>query len=109
MKKSLVLFLAAASLAMAGAAGTWTGTITDSMCVQDHAGMNVSGGAAACVRACVKGDPPSSKYVLFDGKHTYKLSDQKLPEQYAARKVIVKGTLYPTTGVIKVESIRPAE
>jgi len=29
------------------------------------------------------------KYVLYDGKNTYKLSDQKTPEQFAAQKLKV--------------------
>lgn len=107
MIKLLIASLVSGTLAVASSASSWTGTITDSMCTQDHSKMHVKEGDAACVRVCVKADPTATKYVLFDGKHAYKLSDQKLPEQFAAQKVIVKGTLNEATGVIKVDSIRP--
>jgi len=42
------------------------------------------GADAQCVTACVKA---GAKYVLYDGKEAYTLSDQKTPEQFAAKKV----------------------
>jgi hypothetical protein len=57
-----------------------------------------------CARDCVRSSK-EAKYVLHDGKNTYKLSDQKTPEQFAAQKVKVTGTLYSKTGVLKVNSI----
>jgi hypothetical protein len=59
-------------------------------------------------RECVK-NSKEVKYVLHDGKNTYKLSDQKTPEQFAAQKVKVTGTLFPKTGVIKVDKIEAAK
>ena len=50
-----------------------------------------------------------AKYVLYDGKQTYMLSDQKTPEQYAARKVIVNGTLDAKTKTIQVDRIAAAK
>jgi hypothetical protein len=108
MKKSMSVLVLTAAAALAETTGAWTGTITDSMCVKDHAMMNIKGDDN-CVKQCVKSNSATYKYVLFDGKNSYKLSDQQLPEQYAAKKVIVKGQLFPKTGVIKVNSITAAK
>jgi len=103
MKKlSLVLF-AAAMLLAGGSPQTFTGTITDSMCVADHAMMHVTPDAK-CVRECVK-PGTGVRYVLYDGKNAYKLSDQQTPAQFAAQKVRVTGTLFTKTGIIQVEKI----
>ncbi len=56
-----------------------------------------------CVVECVK---QGSKYVLFDGKTAYVLSDQKSPEQFAGKKVKITGTLYEKTQILKVDSIK---
>jgi hypothetical protein len=75
------------------------------MCVANHAMMHVTP-EVKCVRECVK--PGNGvKYVLFDGKNAYKLSDQQTPAQFAARKVRVVGTLYEKTGIIEVQKIEP--
>ncbi len=50
----------------------------------------------------------AAPYVLSDGKTVYELSDQKTPEQYAAQKVRVVGTLDEKTMTIRVESIAAA-
>ncbi len=86
---------------------TYPGTITDSMCLMNHKPMNITPDSK-CVRECIKNNK-EVKYVVHDGKNTYKLSDQKTPEQFAARKVTVTGTLFPKTGVIKVDKIEPAK
>jgi hypothetical protein len=62
---SLILFVAATLLA-GGPSETFTGTITDSMCVANHAMMHVTSDAK-CVRECAKGGS-SVKYVLYDGE-----------------------------------------
>jgi hypothetical protein len=49
------------------------------------------------------------KYVLYDGKSTYILSDQKTPEKFAAQKVIVTGALDAKTNTIQVGSITAAK
>ena len=104
MKRAFVLFCA---LASAAAAGTriFTGIISDSMCVADHKHMN-AGPDPECVKACVKG---GDKYVLFEGKKVYRLSDQETPAKFAAKRVKVTGTLYEKTGIIKVEKIEPVQ
>ena len=106
MKKlSLVLF-AAAMLLAGGQPQTFTGRITDSMCVADHAMMHVTPDAK-CVLECVK-PGTGVRYVLYDGKSAYKLSDQQTPAQFAAQKVRVTGTLFTNTGIngiIHVEKI----
>lgn len=103
MKKLTLVLFAVATLLADGTAHKFAGTITDSMCVADHAMMHVTPDAK-CVRECVK--PGNSvKYVLYDGKNVYKLSDQQTPEQFAGQKVIVTGTLFTRTGIIQVEKI----
>jgi hypothetical protein len=108
MKTTLLSLLAAAALlASAGQTRTFTGVITDTMCGLDHTAMNIRPDAK-CVRDCVKMGK-TYKYALHDGKNMYVLSDQKLPEEFAARKVKVTGVLYEKTGIIKVERIEAAK
>jgi hypothetical protein len=104
MKKTTIMLFALASLA-AAETRTFTGIISDSMCVADHKHMN-AGPDPECVRACVKN---GDKYVLFEGKKVYRLSDQETPAKFAAKKVKVTGTLYEQTGIIKVDSIEPVK
>ena len=69
---------------------TFTGTITDSMCAKaDHSQMQMGPTDAECVKACVAAHGAS--YVLYDGKKTYDLSDQQMPEKFAGQKVTVTG------------------
>src|SRR5262245_22477381 len=82
---------------------TYIGTVTDSMCVMNHKMMSITPDSK-CARECVN-KSKEVKYVLHDGKNTYKLSDQKTPEQFSAQKVKITGTLFPKTGVIKVDKI----
>ena len=103
MKTAIVLLFVAA---LGASAATFTGVITDSMCVKDHAAMGVSPDDK-CVIECTKHDP-SVKLVLFDGKNAYRLSDQETPRKFAARKVRITGELYPKTGIIRVDKIEPA-
>ena len=106
MKKQLAILLAATAL-MAQAA-TFNGLITDSECAKgDHKAMGMGGSDPKCVVECVKG--MGGKYVLYDGKETYALSDQKSPEKFAAKKVTVTGTLDAKTKTIKVDSIVAAK
>jgi hypothetical protein len=108
MKRLTIALFAGAALAALGAAEkprTFTGVITDSMCLGNHAMMNVKPDDK-CVRECVRA---GSKYVLYDGKTAYKLSDQKTPEKFAAQKVKITGTLFTATGIIQVEKIEAAK
>jgi hypothetical protein len=100
------LFSLFAVTALIGSAATFTGVITESMCLTNHKAMNM-GPDAECVRKCVQADK-NVKYVLHDGKKAYKLSDQQTPEKFAAQRVKVTGTLYEKTGIIKVDRIEAA-
>jgi hypothetical protein len=103
MRKTILLSLAAAGTMFAA---TFTGTITDSGCGKpDHKAMNM-GSDEQCVKGCVK---QGAAYVLWDGKKSYELSDQKTPEQFAAKKVTVEGTLDAKSNTIKVSSIKAAQ
>ena len=104
--KKIAIGIVAAALTLA-APGTFTGLITDSECAKgDHKAMNM-GPDAKCVTECVKG--MGAKYVLYDGKEAYTLSDQKSAEKFAAKKVTVKGTLDAATKTIQVDSIKAAK
>jgi hypothetical protein len=105
MNKLTLIFAAAATLFAGGASQSFTGTITDSMCVGNHAAMKM-GTDAKCVVACVKASR-NVKYVLYDGKNVYKLSDQQTPERFAAQKVKVTGELQ--AGTIQVTEIEGAK
>ena len=108
MIRPLILVLALAGLTSGQGARTFTGVITDSECsTADHTHMRMGPTDAECVTACI-GDHGAG-YVLFDGKKTYALSDQKTPATFAARRVTVTGTLDAKTNTIQVESIRPAK
>jgi len=104
--KKIAIGIVAAALTLA-APGTFTGLITDSECAKgDHTAMNMGPGAK-CVTECVKG--MGAKYVLFDGKEAYTLSDQKSAEKFAAKKVTVVGTLDDAGKNLKVDSIVAAK
>ena len=102
MKKAVLLL----AFSLAASAETFVGVITDSMCGTSHEAMKVSP-TDKCVRECMK-HGSDVKYVLYDGKKAYKLSDQQTPEKFAAQRVKVTGKLYPKTGIIAVEKIEPA-
>ena len=105
---SLLAVAALSSLAAAPGKQTFTGIITDSMCpAADHAGMRMGPTDAECTTACIGFH--GATYVLYDGKNVYSLSDQKTPEQFAARKVRVVGTLDARSKTIQVESMTAAK
>ncbi len=107
MKKQAALWIAVVTL-LSAAAGpqTFTGVITDNMCDKaNHKDMDMGPPDAKCVTECVRS--MGGKYALFDGKKAYLLSDQKTPEQFAARKVAVTGTLDAATNTIRVDRISP--
>jgi hypothetical protein len=108
MKRYVAISIGFVALAFAAAGKqTFTGVITDDMCGKaDHKSMNM-GPDAKCVAECIKG--MGGKYVLYDGKSTYILSDQKAPEKFAAQKVTVTGTLDAKTNTIQVDSIKAAK
>ena len=93
-----------APLSAADGKQTFTGVITDDMCAKgDHSQMQMGPTDAQCTLACV--DVHGASYVLYDGKNTYTLSDQKTPEKFAGKKVKVLGTLDAKTKKIQVDSI----
>ena len=107
MKSAAAVLLAFASLSAAPASRTFTGTITDDMCaLAGHASMRMGPTDADCTRACVS--VHGASYVLLDGKTVYVLSDQKMPDRFAGKKVTVVGTLDEKTKTIRVESIAAA-
>ena len=106
----MLVGLAVASLSASQAAKpqTFTGIITDSMCpLANHSQMQMGPTDAECVKACVA--VHGATYVLYDGKATYELSDQKTPEKFAAQRVRVVGTLDAKTKTIKVTSMTAAK
>jgi hypothetical protein len=104
MSKSIItLIFGAALLAAADKPQTYTGVITETMCGAKHT-MGITPDAK-CVRDCVKMDPSKTKYALVVGKDTYVLSDQQTPEKFAAQKVMVTGTLFEKTKILKVDKI----
>ena len=86
----------------------FTGSVTDSMCpAGDHSRMRMGSTNAECTIAC--NDAHGALYVLYDGRETYTLSDQKTPEKFAGKKVTVVGTLDGKTRTIQVTSITATE
>lgn len=108
MKRTAVLLLGVAAFmsSMAATEQVFTGVITDTMCLRNHKMMNITP-HSRCAQECVKANN-GAKYALQTERSVYKLSDQATPAQHAGKRVRVSGTLYPKTGVIKVEGIRPA-
>lgn len=98
------MLLCAGLLAAAGKE-TFKGTITDTMCGGDHAGMHM-GSDEKCTTECVK---MGAKYALWDGHAAYELSDQGKAAKFAAKRVTVTGTLDAKTKTIKVDSIAAAK
>jgi type 1 fimbria pilin len=108
MRPAIVTLLAVAALAAPPGKQTFTGTITDSMCSEgDHSHMQMGPTDADCTKACVS--LHGASYVLYNGKASYTLSDQKTPEKFAGKKVTVTGTLDAKTKTIQVDSIAAAK
>lgn len=110
MKTALVVltFALTAGIGLAGQQSrTFTGVISDSMCLRDHAMMKVTP-HSKCVNDCIKASK-DIKYTLLVGKDTYTLSDREKPAKFAAQNVKVTGVLNAKTKVIEVASIEPAK
>lgn len=104
VKPVILGVLFAAAVVPAQSTRKFTGTITDSMCpTGDHSQMRMGPTNAECTIAC--NDGHGAPYVLYDGKDSYTLSDQKTPEKLAGKKVIVTGTLDTKNKTINVTSI----
>ena len=105
MKSLIFGLILIAAFPAAQAKRQFIGTITDSMCPDgNHAQMRMGPTDAECTLACV--DVHGALFVLYDGKNTYTLSDQKMPEKFAGEKVTVTGTLDAKTNTIQVDSIK---
>ena len=108
MKHLTWSLLAVAALSAAPGKQTFTGIITDDMCGEaGHSQMRMGPTDADCTIACISAH--GATYVLYDGREVYTLSDQRTPEQFAAQRVRVTGTLDAKTKTIQVESIRAAK
>jgi hypothetical protein len=100
---TLVLF-AAAAVAATPAPQKFIGVVTDSTCDRgDHSQMRMGPTDAECAKAC--NSDHGSSYVLFDGRDSYTLSDQRTAVKFLAQKVSVTGTLDAKTKIIQVDSI----
>ena len=107
-RKLIVGLLAVAGLSAAQGTQTFTGTITDDLCAKaGHASMRMGPTDADCVKACIISH--GAMYVLLDGKDVYILSDQQMPEKFAAQRVTVVGTLDAKTRTIHVTSMTAAK
>lgn len=97
------VMMIAMAIATAGAADTFTGIITDTMCgSKPHSQMSKGSTDAECAKMCVKGP---HEYALLDGTNILKLSDQKAAAKFPAQKVKVTGAYDEKTKTIKVTSI----
>jgi len=108
MKRLIAAVLGAAAVAAAPAPQTFIGVITDSECADgNHGRMQMGATDPECVQACVEAH--GARYVLFDGRTVYELSDQQAPATFAGTKVVVSGSLDAKTRTIHVESIGSAK
>src|SRR4051794_25728776 len=103
MKLFLLFCFSLANLTLSAQSSTqtFTGEISDSQCAfnvhsktASHKEMlaekTMGNTEADCVRTCVK---YGGAYVLVTHKKVYHLTDQVIPEKFAAQKVIVTGSL----------------
>lgn len=91
-----------ASFAVAQAAQTLTGTVSDTMCGKKHAMNGLS--AAQCTRACVK---QGADYALVVGDKVYTLKgDKSAIDKFAGEDVVVKGDVSGST--VTMASIKAA-
>jgi hypothetical protein len=108
MKSLMFGLLIVAGASSAQTSRTFTGAITDSMCATaDHSRMGMGPTDGECTIACV--DAHAARYVLFDGKDVYALSDQQTPERFAGKKVTVTGKVKTDTKTIEVETMTLAK
>lgn len=92
-----------ASLAVAQATKSLTGTVSDAMCGKTH--MMKGESAAQCTRECVKS---GSDYALVVGDKVYTLKGDKTAiDKFAGTHVIVTGKLSGST--VTMESIKAAQ
>ena len=108
MKFFLTLLAATAVLAAQDTRQTITGVITESECATaNHALMKMGDTDEECAKACV--DSHGATWVLFDGKVSWALTDQKAPAQFAGKRVVVSGVADQKAKKITVESVAAAK
>jgi hypothetical protein len=108
MRPAVLGLLIAVAVIPAQGTRNFTGTVTDSMCpAGNHSQMRMGSTDAECAIAC--NGAHGATYVLYDGKDTYSLSDQKTPAKFAGKKVTVTGTLDAKSKTIRVTSITTAK
>ncbi len=105
MNKLMVFLLAAPAMFPGGLTRGFSGVITDSMCIANHRAMRISPDPK-CIVECVKASR-TVKFVLYDGKTVYQLSDQQAPAKFAGAKVVVTGEANGNT--IRLAAIEPAK
>ena len=101
IQRILVLILASAAPRATANQGLVDATITDSFCATSHKSLR-TGADELCVRSCVRN---GAKYVMWDGRNAYVLSDQKAAEPWAGKRVRVLATLDAKTMEVHVISI----
>ncbi len=105
MRRLLWMSLPLLALAQ-GPVREYRGVITDTMCGAGHAHMGIQPDEK-CVRECVK--TGKGKYALIDDRGTMMvLSDQQAPERFAAKRVRIRSVLYEKTGILRADSMAPA-
>jgi len=108
MKLAIFSLLILTVFVSAQNSATFTGVITDDMCAKgDHSSMRMGANDGECAIACVSAH--GAQFVLYDGKETYGLSDQKAPKEFAGKKVTVTGTLDAKTKKITARSMALAK
>jgi len=100
-KRILVMILASAAPLATANEGLLDAVISDSFCATSHKNLK-AGSDELCVRSCVRS---GAKYVMWDGRNAYVLSDQKAAEPWAGKKVRVLATLDAKTMEVRVISI----
>jgi hypothetical protein len=118
MKSTIIVFLLlTAASAQPGEPREFRGEIADSSCAlnvhsltRSHQEMlkakYLGSDAGSCARYCVR--HLGSAYVLVSGKNVYRLDRQKDAEEFAGKKVTLKGSLDDKTNTIQVVTIGAA-
>jgi hypothetical protein len=105
---ALCAALELAALSAAPGTKTFSGIISDDICVKgDHSHMRMGATDAECAIACVSAH--DAAYVLYDGRNFYRLSGPQALETFAGRKVKITGELDPKTQTIRIDSITNAK
>jgi hypothetical protein len=103
MKLPIASLLAMAALAPPGPR-VLNGPITGSVYANaDDVPMRMQPTDLECTKACV--EEHEGRYVLYDGKQAYEVSDHHTAERCAGRKVRVTGTTVGKSKTIQVKSI----